>query len=73
MRFEHFIIKITSKVDLGAQMKKIKSVLRDPVCGQKINKNKAHFRTTYRNRVYYLCCPLCQASFEKDPNRYIKE
>ena len=52
-------------------MKKISSVLRDPVCGKKMNKNKAHARITFNNQNYYLCCALCQSSFEKEPNKYI--
>jgi YHS domain-containing protein len=45
-------------------------MIRDPVCGKRINRNKAHITVEYRGREYHLCCPLCQASFEKDPERY---
>ena len=51
-------------------MKNVDSVLRDPVCGKKMNKNKAHIRITYKNKEYYLCCALCQSSFEKEPEKY---
>ncbi len=43
---------------------------RDPVCGQKINPNKAHISVQYRGETYYLCCPLCQKEFEKDPEKF---
>ncbi len=48
-------------------------IYRDPVCGKKINRNKAHIRFRYEGKEYYLCCPLCQATFEKNPREYIIE
>ena len=44
---------------------------RDPVCGRKMNRNKAYITIDYKNERYYLCCPLCQAEFEKDQEKYI--
>lgn len=46
---------------------------RDPVCGIKINKNKAHIVITHNGVDYYLCCPKCQAEFEANPDHYIRE
>lgn len=46
---------------------------KDPVCGKKINRNKAHVKVRYEEEDYYLCCPLCQATFEKNPKNYIVE
>jgi YHS domain-containing protein len=54
-------------------MKNGNGVQRDPVCGKKINRNKVHAKVKYNNETYYLCCPLCQSEFEKDPEKYIKE
>lgn len=45
-------------------------MLRDPVCGKKINPNKAYVQIEYKNVMYYLCCPRCQAEFEKEPGLY---
>ena len=45
----------------------------DPVCGQRINRNKAHIAIEYEGRTYLLCCPLCQSEFEKDPQKYIRQ
>ncbi len=53
-------------------MKNNNKTLRDPVCGKKINKNKAHAKVKYNKQIYYLCCPLCQAEFESQPMKYIK-
>jgi YHS domain-containing protein len=44
---------------------------RDPVCKRKMNRNKAYVTIQYKGENYYLCCPLCQAEFEKDPEKYI--
>lgn len=53
-------------------MRKNNSVLRDPVCGKKINKNKAHAKVFYNKNEYYVCCPMCQAAFEEEPEKFIK-
>ena len=45
---------------------------RDPVCGKKMNPNKAYAKIKYGKEFYFLCCPLCQSEFEKEPNKYIK-
>ncbi len=45
---------------------------RDPVCGKHINRNKAHITVVYEGDEYLLCCPLCQAEFERDPGRYVR-
>jgi YHS domain-containing protein len=45
---------------------------RDPVCGKRINRNKAHITLQYKENEYLLCCPICQAEFERDPERYLQ-
>jgi len=44
---------------------------KDPVCGKRINRNKAHISIEYNGEEYLLCCPMCQAEFEKDPDKYL--
>jgi YHS domain-containing protein len=46
---------------------------KDPVCGKKMNPNKAHITIQYKGMKYYLCCPLCQAEFETGPEKYLKK
>ncbi len=46
--------------------------IHDPVCGKRINRNKAHIAIVYRGRTYFLCCPQCQAAFEREPKRYAR-
>jgi len=45
---------------------------RDPVCRRRMNRNKAYVTVQYKGEKYYLCCPLCQSEFEKDPEKYKK-
>ena len=45
---------------------------RDPVCGKRINRNRAHVVLEYKKQEYMLCCPLCQAEFERDPEKYLR-
>jgi len=45
---------------------------RDPVCGKKMNRNKAHISMEYKGKTFYLCCPVCQREFEKAPEKYVK-
>ena len=52
---------------------KHQKVDRDPVCGKRINRNKAHITIEYKGQDYFLCCPLCQAEFEKRPGKYVNK
>ena len=49
-----------------------KAANRDPVCGKRVNRNRAHIVIEYKGREYLLCCPVCQAEFEKDPEKYLR-
>ncbi len=46
--------------------------IHDPVCGKRINRNKAHIAIDYRGHTYYLCCPQCQSAFEREPKKYAR-
>jgi xanthine dehydrogenase accessory factor len=47
------------------------SIPRDPVCGQRMNRNKTHVVLRYNGQEVLLCCPLCQSEFEREPERYL--
>lgn len=47
-------------------------MLKDPVCGKRINRNKAHAVIEYEGVNYFLCCPLCQTQFERAPATYAR-
>ena len=47
-------------------------MLRDPVCGKRITRNHAHIALAYQGVTYYLCCPRCQADFERAPEKFAR-
>ncbi len=46
-------------------------VLKDPVCGMKVDKS-SKWKSEYKGKTYYFCAPGCKFLFEKDPEKYIK-
>ena len=42
----------------------------DPVCGMKVDPNKAAHRATDDGRTYYFCSAKCREKFVADPERY---
>ncbi len=44
----------------------------DPVCGKRMNRNKAYATVEEHGELFYLCCPQCQLMFESDPDEYIR-
>jgi YHS domain-containing protein len=47
-------------------------MLTDPVCGKRIKRQRAHIAIDYRGVTYYLCCPRCQADFEREPAQFAR-
>jgi xanthine dehydrogenase accessory factor len=45
----------------------------DLVCGMTVPADESSRPYEYEGRVYYFCAPGCRTSFEKDPERFIKE
>ncbi|RMF56747.1 MAG: YHS domain-containing protein [Calditrichaeota bacterium] len=45
----------------------------DPVCGKRINVNKAHIVIHFEGEDYLLCCPQCQKEFETQPRKYARK
>ena len=45
-------------------------MLRDPVCGRRVNRHRAQVAIEYERVTYYLCCPLCQTEFERAAAKY---
>lgn len=44
----------------------------DPVCGMEVDENSPAATYEYKGKTYYFCAPGCKASFEKDPEKYLK-
>ena len=47
-------------------------MLIDPVCGKRVKRNRAHIAIDYGGVTYYLCCPRCQADFERAPEKFAR-
>ncbi len=47
-------------------------MLIDPVCGKRIKRQRAHIAIDYGGTTYYLCCPRCQADFEREPYKFAR-
>lgn len=47
-------------------------MLTDPVCGKRIKRQRAHIAIDYNAVRYYLCCPRCQAAFEREPYKFAR-
>ncbi len=44
----------------------------DPVCGMKVEKDKAAASVEYEGDVYYFCGAMCQRKFEENPEKYVE-
>ncbi|OGF69139.1 hypothetical protein A3H65_00965 [Candidatus Giovannonibacteria bacterium RIFCSPLOWO2_02_FULL_45_14] len=42
----------------------------DPVCGLKINPQKAKFSSKIGEQSYYFCSGECKKKFDLDPHKY---
>lgn len=45
---------------------------RDPVCGVKVSKNTEYF-LEYRGKRYYFDCAACKATFQENPDSYLRK
>jgi P-type Cu+ transporter len=42
----------------------------DPVCGMKVDDQKAAGQSTHEGKTYYFCSESCKSKFEKNPKQY---
>ena len=47
-------------------------MLKDPVCGKRINRGKAHVVIEHQGYHFFLCCPRCQTEFEHNLHLYAR-
>ena len=45
----------------------------DPVCGMEVETTTAQWKMDYQGKTYYFCGPGCKRSFEKDPEKFLRE
>ena len=46
---------------------------RDPVCGMDVDEEKAAATSCYKGQTDYFCAKMCQESFDKDPEKYLRK
>jgi len=42
----------------------------DPVCGMKVDDQKAVSQSTHQGKSYYFCCVGCKGKFDANPQQY---
>jgi|GraSoiStandDraft_54_1057290.scaffolds.fasta_scaffold218489_2 YHS domain-containing protein len=42
----------------------------DPVCGMKVDENRAEFQTQFAGKKYFFCSEDCQSEFENRPDEF---
>jgi YHS domain-containing protein len=45
---------------------------KDPVCGMTVDPKKAAGKSEYKGKTYYFCGASCKATFDKDPEKYVR-
>lgn len=45
----------------------------DPVCGMKVEPQRAKGTSVHGGETYYFCAPGCKAKFDEEPERYAKK
>lgn len=47
-------------------------LFKDPVCGKRLQRGKAHVIIEVEGVNYFLCCPRCQTEFEHNLKLYAR-
>ena len=64
-------MKIKVSVNLLLAKEQEEKMIYCPVCKTRTNPNKAKIKIHYKGELCYPCCPLCQAEFERNPEKYV--
>ena len=54
-------------------LSKSATLVRDPVCGMKVDSATAKHRNQYAGKSYYFCCGHCAEKFKADPEKYLSQ
>jgi len=47
-------------------------MVKDPVCGMKVDEKNTTHKSIHTNKVYYFCSSTCQNEFNKNPEKYLQ-
>ncbi len=50
-----------------------KKTHQDPVCGMMVREGPKAITYEYKGQTYYFCSPGCKRTFEKDPEKVLRE
>ncbi len=53
-------------------MRKVKALVRDPVCGMQVNPRQADAARVHMGKTYYFCSSGCAQEFDANPHRYLE-
>jgi len=45
---------------------------KDPVCNMNVDEKTAKLKSEYNGKTYYFCAPSCKSTFDKNPEKYVK-
>ena len=48
-------------------------MIMDPVCGMKIDAERAPASSAYEGHRYYFCCEECRLTFDSNPMLYLED
>ena len=46
------------------------NMVKDPICGMKVNLETVEFKSTYEGKEYGFCSASCKAEFDSNPAQY---
>lgn len=46
---------------------------KDPVCGMEVDPATAPAKSEYKGQTYYFCAPGCKQTFDKEPEKYLRQ
>jgi len=49
------------------------AIQTDPVCGMKVEDQKATAQSTHEGKTYYFCCSGCKGKFDANPQQYASQ
>ncbi|MEM3727815.1 MAG: copper-translocating P-type ATPase [Candidatus Bathyarchaeia archaeon] len=78
MSFSTVIVALNSQTLRKYEPEEVKAIMakktlvKDPVCGMKIDPETAFSKVEHEGRIIYFCSKMCEEEFKKNPKKYIK-
>ena len=46
---------------------------KDLVCNMDVDEKTAKYKSQFEGKTYYFCNKMCKETFDRDPNKYVKQ